>query len=138
MSAYRGMLAVAFALGACTPMPEPEPVTPEGARTAGGQTSASPVEGARAPTSARVGEPEPWDEASRQLQESDLRDRVEQALRGAPQVDEAGIDVRVDGSHVMLAGVVATPTAILIARDVVQAVPGVERVTVDALRVRRR
>lgn len=61
--------------------------------------------------------------------------QVEEALRGAPDLEDDTIVVRVQGSRVKLAGIVDSPTEVNIARDVVSSIPGVDEVDVDELRV---
>ncbi len=65
----------------------------------------------------------------------ELRARIETALRGAPNLDDDRISVRIEEGDVFLAGIVDSPTEINIAHDVTHSVPGVENVFVDELRV---
>jgi hypothetical protein len=107
----------ALLMAASCVAPEPETVSPETTRTAGGAFVPAPP--------AAVSDPA-------------LSARIDEALRGARGVDDSGIDVEVEGDRVALSGYVDSPTDVLIARDVVRAVPGVADVTVEDLRVRRR
>ena len=65
----------------------------------------------------------------------ELRTQIETALRGAPNLDDDRITVRVEEGGVYLAGLVDSPTEVRIAHDVTHSVPGVENVYVDELRV---
>lgn len=69
------------------------------------------------------------------MSDEELRMQIENALRGAPNLEDNAISVRIEGGQVFLAGLVDSPTEIRIAHDVVSAIPGVANVNTDELRV---
>jgi hypothetical protein len=93
--------------------------------------AASPLEGGHQRDLTPVNEGE-------SLEEARLRARVEQALRASPGLHGDPVRVQVEGHAVALAGFLGSPAALDIARDVALAIPGVDRVSIAALRVRAR
>lgn len=69
------------------------------------------------------------------VSDEELRMQIETALRGAPNLEDNSISVRIEQGQVFLAGLVDSPTEIRIAHDVVRSIPGVADVNTDELRV---
>lgn len=65
----------------------------------------------------------------------ELRTQIEEALRGAPNLDDDSISVRIEQGSVYLAGLVDSPAEIQIAHNVAHSIPGVENVYTDELRI---
>lgn len=150
-------LLAGFGLTGCGGQ-EPEAVEPETTETAGGAMTTQPQAGtemqARGEMGAQEhgwGEPgmeehaglggEPYghqqgmEPGMQQASPDQLRMQIEEALRGAPNLDDNTISVRVEEGDVHLAGLVDSPTEIRIAHDVAHAIPGVQNVYTDELRV---
>lgn len=144
---------------------EPEAVEPETTETAGGAMTTQPQAGSEMQARGELGvEEQGWGEPGMeehagvagepyghqqgmepgmqqgmqpgtQASPEQLRVQIEEALRGAPNLDDNTINVRVVEGDVHLAGLVDSPTEIRIAHDVAHAIPGVQNVYVDELRV---